>query len=55
MVLAKAEIVEKLTEDLGFTRTKAGDVIESILKVINRFWKFCVTRSKNAGAETLPQ
>lgn len=67
MVLTKAEIVEKVTEDLGFTRTKAGDDIESILKVIksnlesvedvliNGFWKFCVTRSKNAGAETLPQ
>ena len=58
MGLTKAEIVDKLTEDLGFTRTKAGDTIESILKIIKSnlesgedvlisgFGKFCVNKKQ---------
>ena len=58
MALTKAEIVEKMTEDLGFTRTKAGDAVESILKIIKSnlesgkdvlisgFGKFCVNKKQ---------
>ena len=58
MALTKAEIVDKMTEDLGFTRTKAGDTIESILKIIKSnlesgedvlisgFGKFCVNKKQ---------
>ena len=58
MALTKAEIVEKLTEDLGFTRTTAGDAIESILKIIKSnlesgedvlisgFGKLCVNKKQ---------
>ena len=54
MTLTKADIVEKLTEDLGFARHQAKQITESLLEVIKStlesgddvlvsgFGKFCV-------------
>jgi len=58
MAVTKAEIVEKLIEDLGFTRNRAREITKSILEIIKSnlesgedvlisgFGKFCV-REKN--------
>jgi len=58
MALTKAELVEEMAEDLGFTRKKARDATKSILEIIKSnlesgedvlisgFGKFCVNEKK---------
>ena len=65
MALTKSDIVASIHE-LGLTKKKSVEVIESLLEIIKRslessedvlisgFGKFCVKVKPNAGAATLP-
>ena len=58
MALTKAEIIEKMAEDLGFTLKETSEVIKSILEIIKAnlesgedvlisgFGKFCVKEKR---------
>jgi integration host factor subunit alpha len=55
MTLTKAEIIQSITDQIGFTRNQSSDVTEALIEIIKRtlvsgedvlvsgFGKFCVT------------
>ena len=66
MTLTKAQIVESISEQLGFTRRQSVETVETFLEIIKKslasgddvlisgFGKFCVRKKRSEGEEILP-